>query len=234
MPEYVSPGLTIQPAAPTIAGGRDAPVGVLASDAGVNAAYQALMQAINNAGMDKDTFARQLTDNITRSQTERQKAKLGAQQSLSDRGLLNSGAALQQGTELDTQYDAYDNQLRDFYGNAQNGIDRNITTLEGAYNTAQLDGSSRWTAAQAAAADAAIKQQQNLDAINQQTQSLMAMLAPLQLQGDPVFEQMPAPTMAVNPSKPPTKPPPVVRPTAAKPVSGSTGYLTQAKVSGPQ
>jgi hypothetical protein len=238
MPEYLSPGLTIQPdpgPAPTIASGRNAPTGPLASDASVAAAYQALMQAINNADMDRGNYQRQLADKLTQSKQDRQKALLMGNQGLADRGLLNSGAALQQQQDIGTQWDAYDTGLQDFTQSQLTGVDRGITALESGYNTAQLDASGRWTAQQAAAADAAIKHQQSLDAINAQTAQLMSIIQP---QIDP---QMAAAAAApaqqfqspiYNPiAQAANKPKVTVKATTP---SGSTGYLSQKPLQGPQ
>ena len=177
MPELISPGWTIQEP-PQIAQGRNAPIGALASDASVASAYQALMQAINNADLDKGNFNRQLQDNLVRSKADRDRALLMGNQGLADRGLLNSGAALQQQQDIGTKWDSYDTQLRDYYQGGIEGVDRGITALETGYNTAQLDASGRWTAQQAAAADAAIKHQQQIDAVNQQTAQLMSIMQP--------------------------------------------------------
>jgi hypothetical protein len=101
-----------------------------------------------------------------------------------------------------------------------------------------LDASNRWTAEQAAAADAAIKHQQQLDAMNAQTAQLMAMIAPQtgvqttpNLSGTiPQASQGFVAPVASNP---------VVRAAAPKPaakagISGQTGFLAQKKVQGPQ
>ena len=229
--EYTSPGLTI---APEIAPGREAPRGALASDASVSAAYQALMQAINNSTLDKGNFNRQLQDNLVRSQNDRKKALLMGNQGLADRGLLNSGAALQQQQDIGTQWDQYDSGLQDFYNNGVQGVDRGITALETGYGTAQLDASSRWTAEQAAAADAAIKHQQSLDAINAQTAQLMALISP---QMNPEMAAaaaapMQAPQPYYNPqAQAANKPKVTVKATTP---SGSTGYLSQKPLQGPQ
>jgi hypothetical protein len=238
MPEMLYPGLTIAPDAgppPQIAQGRNAPIGALASDAGVNAAYQALMQAINNADMDRGNFQRQLTDKLTQSKQDRAKALMMGNQGLADRGILNSGAALQQQQDIGTQWDQYDTGLRDFTDSQLTGIDRGITGLEGGYQTAQLDASGRWTAGQAAAADAAIKHQQSLDAINAQTAQLMSIIQP---QLDP---QMAAAASApqqsysspmYNPqAQAAAKPKVAIKQTTP---SGTTGHLVQARISGPQ
>jgi hypothetical protein len=234
MPEYISPGLTIQEP-PTIAAGRNAPVGPLASDASVAAAYQALMQAITNADLDKGVFQRQLTDNLTRSKSDRQKALLMGNQGLADRGLLNSGAALQQQQDIGTQWDAYDSQLQDLYNQGVTGVDRGITALESGYNTSQLDASHRWTQDQAAAADAAIKHQQSIDAINAQTAQLMSIIQP---QIDPAMAaaaaapQQSYTSPVYNPqAQAASKPKVTVKATTP---SGTTGKLIQSRLAGPQ
>lgn len=224
MPEYMSPGLTI---APAIAGGRNAPVGPLAMDEGVNAAYQALMRAISQGDLDKSYYQGQLTTNLGRSQQDRAKQQLLAQQSMSDRGMLNSGAALGKQGEINTQYDQYDADITGQTNNFFDNIGRNITDLEQGYQNAQIAGSGRYTAQQAAAADAAVQRQQQLDAINNQTAQMMAALAP-QPAPAPNLPQIPAPYK-------PAPPKPYIAPKPkAPPVSGQTGYLNQSPYSGPQ
>lgn len=229
MAELWSPGLTI---APTIAAGRNKPVGPLASDAGVNAAYQALMRAITQGDEDKGNFQRMLTTNLDRSNQERAKAQLGSRQALADRGIFSSGAGLQRQGDIDTQYDQYNTDVNDAINQQIGGIGRNITGLEDAYQNEQLFGSERYTAAQAAAADAAIKRQQEVDSNEAMMQALMGSLA-----------QMTAPQPA--PAPPTYTPPPVYHPPAPKPlvskpgatntaISGQTGYLLQKPKAGPQ
>ena len=229
MPEvsmYSPPGLTI---APEIAKGRNKPIGQLAQDANVNAAYQALMSAVAQGDLDRDFFKGQLQTNLGRSQQERSKALLASNQSLSDRGMLNSGAALGKQADIGTQYDAYDTDLTNNINNAINGIDIGIRGLETGYENEQIAGSGRWTAQQAAAADAAIKRQQEIDANETMMQSLMAALAPQPTPAPydppeapaPYYHGTPAPAQKLKP-----KPAPVP--------SGTTGRLVSGPRVGPQ
>ena len=223
---YSPPGLTI---APEIAKGRAAPIGQLAQDAQVNAAYQALMNAVNQGDLDKDFFRGQLQTNLGRSQQERAKSLLASNQSLSDRGMLNSGAALSQQADIGTKYDQYDTDLTTNINNAINGIDIGVRGLETGYENEQIAGSGRWTAAQAAAADAAIKRQQEMDANETMMANLMATLAPQPTPAPYEAPPAPAPYYPAQPA-PATK----LKPKPAPVPSGTTGRLVQSPYSGPQ
>lgn len=226
MSEYLSPGLTI---APEIAAGRNKPLGPLAMDAGVNAAYQALMSAITQGDLDKSYYQGQLTTNLGRSQADRARQQLAAQQSMADRGILNSGAALGRQADINTQYDQYDTDVTNQTNRFLDAIGMNITGLESGYQNEQIAGSGRYTQAQAAAADQAIQRQQDLDTNAANMAQMIAALAP---QPAPVYNPPPPPTQYTAPTAKKFAPPPAYKPPAY--VSGQTGLLAQKKIAGPQ
>jgi hypothetical protein len=227
MPELWSPGLTI---APEIVRGRGAPVGPLAIDPNVTAAYQALMQGIAQGDLNKSYYQGQLTTNLARSKDERAKQQLLAQQNLSDRGMLNSGAALGKQADINTQYDQYDSDVTNQINNLLTGIETNITGLQTGYENEQIAGSGRWTAEQARIADEAVRRQQAQDDNEAEMQRLISALAPV-----PAPEPYIPPAPAYTPPRayaPVAAPKP--KPAYVAPISGQTGQLKQQRVGGPQ
>ena len=192
--------------------------GPLATDASVNAAYNALMAMMATRDSNKGIYQRNLTTGIEDAQKNRVKSELQARQAMSDRGMLNSGAALTSQTDIGTAFDAYTQNLNNQYTDKLAGMDRDLLGLTDVYKNTQDTASARWTADQAQAASDALAAQSAAALQQQQIADLIASLTPQPLANNPYAAPTsyasPPPAIGYVPPKP-----------APKPASGSTGKL---------
>jgi len=197
--------------------------GPLATDASVNAAYNALMAMMATRDSNKGIYQRNLTTGIEDAQKNRVKSELQARQAMSDRGMLNSGAALTSQTDIGTAFDAYTQNLNNQYTDQLSAMDRNLLGLTDVYKNTQDTASARWTADQAQAASDALAAQSAAALQQQQMADLIAAMTP-PTTTPTIYE--PAPTGGYNPYIAP-KPKP-----APKPASGTTGKLKLSPIGG--
>jgi len=197
--------------------------GPLATDASVNAAYNALMAMMATRDSNKGIYQRNLTTGIEDAQKNRVKSELQARQAMSDRGMLNSGAALTGQTDIGTAFDTYTMGLNNQYTDQLSAMDRNLLGLTDVYKNTQDVASAKWTSDQAAAAADALAAQSAAALQQQQMADLIAAMTP-PTTTPTIYE--PAPTGGYNPYIAP-KPKP-----APKPASGTTGKLKLSPIGG--
>jgi len=200
--------------------------GPLATDSSVNAAYNALMAMMATRDTNKGIYQRNLTTGIEDAQKNRIKAELQSRQAMSDRGMLNSGAALTGQTDIGTAFDTYTMGLNNQFTDKLAGMDRDLLGLTDTYKNTQNTASARWTADQAAAAAEALAAQTAAAQQQQQMADLIAALTP----------QPAIPNYSPPPDLTPYSAPPAYKP-APKPKpapSGTTGKLKISPYGGPQ
>lgn len=184
----------------------------LANDVGVNQAYQALMQGIAQGDLNKSDYQRQLATNVQNSQNQRVKDLMNTNQSFADRGILNSGIALKQDADLNTQRDQFDFGLNDAYQTNIRNIDMGISGLQTGYENSKVLASAAYTKQQADAAAQALLAQQQAQAQADQAALLMTQLTQQPLAIDPALDNpFINPTVNIAP-RPVIKPPIKVAP----------------------
>lgn len=153
-----------------------APPTALGNNAAVTAAYQKLMSYNAQSDAVKGQMQRNLTTNLETSHTNRDKSLLNSRENASDRGILNSGAALVKAADLNQQYDTTDSQMNNNYLDSLSGIDRNLNDYMQQYQDAQVNASQQATQAQAEAASQALQAQRDAADQKAQQDSLIAAL----------------------------------------------------------
>jgi hypothetical protein len=227
---YSPPGLIIKPDIPAISRGTAAPPPALASSPGVDAAYQALMQYIANTDQDRGKFARRRDDSLAQAASSRLKSVMQANQGAADRGILNSGAALQQQGDVNQQWDQYDTGVRNQFTDWDAEVGRNITGLTTGYENAQNAASAKLTQDAADAAAAAQVQADEARREDEMRSMLMAILNP-EMAAVAAAPAVP-PVSYYNPAAQAANKPKVRVGTTTP--SGTTGKLIQAPHAGPQ
>lgn len=201
------------------------PAGIMATDPDVLKAYQAQMSYNNQADVDTAALQRKLVDDLNLNKKNRTLSILNAHTGLSDRGLLNSGAALTNDANIDTNFDTSDRGLNDNLTNNLGEIARRKLGYYQDYQNAQVGASAKQTKAAADAAAAALAARQQAEQVRQQQADLLAAMNPAPVEAAPTQTYLP-PSIY--------KPPPV--PTIKK-VVAAVAKKTQPKLiryGGPQ
>lgn len=150
--------------------------GSLGNDAQVDAAYRKLMSFQASADANKGSLTRNLSTNIDMSHQNRGKSLQNAHQGFSDRGILNSGIALQKDVGLNTQYDTTDQQMQNNYTDALRGMDRTGNDYLQQFQDAQIQASQRAIQAKADADAQALQAQRDAELQAQQQADLLTAL----------------------------------------------------------